>query len=76
MTSPSSLSYIAAREHISDLTRSAEQHRLAGSASEQERNSDRGSLLDWIAWMASRPRRKARTPSPAPAVAPPHCSEP
>ena len=74
MTNPTSLSYIAAREHIGDLTRSADQARLVRIARERERDSRRGSPIAWIARRL--PRRIARRTSTAPAVAPPACIEP
>ena len=74
MTNPSQLTYVAAREHLADLTRSAERARLAGVVTKSRDDSGRGGLIVRIARRLA--RRTARSATSTPAVAPPGYIEP
>ncbi len=74
MTNPSQLTYIAAREHLADLTRSAEQARLAGAVGKSREDSGRRGLIARLATRLA--RRPSRSTTSAPAVAPPGYVEP
>jgi hypothetical protein len=68
MTSPNHLSYLAAREHMADLTRSAEQARLARAVRDKRDDSRPGGPIARI--VRRLPRRSAQPTNGAPAVAP------
>ena len=70
----SQLTYLAAREHVADLTRSAEQALLAGIVGKSRDDSGRRSPIARIATRLA--RRAARSTTGAPAVAPPGRIEP